>query len=83
MNLGRVYKAWGYYDVAVDYFDKSLAIGGETKNRKGEAQSLDNLGNVYLARGQYDKAVETYEKSLAISRDLKDSWRGEYSHESR
>ncbi len=52
----------------MEYYEKSLAIVRELKDRKGEGRTLNNLGLVYADWGQYEKALEYYEQSLAITR---------------
>ena len=53
------------YDIALKYFQESLAIMRETGDRQGEAAALNNISQVYEARGEYDKALEYLEQSLA------------------
>ncbi len=71
-NLGWVYAAMGQYDRAMDYYQQSLALFGETKNRRHEAEQLMGLGGVCLSLGQNDRALDYYQQALAINQEVKD-----------
>ena len=71
-GLGVVYKGWGQYAKAVEYYEKSLEIARKIGDVNGEGMTLMGLGNVYEGWGQYAKALECYEKSLEISREIGD-----------
>ncbi len=58
--------------LAMDYYETSVAIGEEFKDRKTEGQFLGTLGDVFSDWSEYDKAVECYEKSLEIKIELND-----------
>ncbi len=47
INLGRVHRALGQHDKAVDCHEKSLATKREAKDPQDEGTSLNNLGLVY------------------------------------
>jgi len=69
-EAGSVADDLGFYDKAIDYYEKSLVI---YKNKDGEehpnvATCYNNLGSVYIKTGEYDKAIEYYNKSLVIDR---------------
>ena len=64
-----MYRDWGQYAKAVEYYEKSLQIARKIGNVKGEGNTLNNLGIVYKDWGQYAKAVEYYEKSLQIKQE--------------
>lgn len=66
-----MYKAWGQYDKVVSYYEKSLAIKRELKDRPGEGISLHCIGTVYSEWGQYDGAEQYYQKALAVYREVK------------
>ena len=53
-----------------------MAINREIRNRRGEANSLNNLGSIYNRLGKQHKAEELIQESLAIKREIGDR-RGE------
>ena len=65
-NLGNIYSDWGQYDKAVDYYEKSIAVCREFKDRKLEGGTLNNLGRVYQDRGDYNKALDIFKKAITI-----------------
>jgi tetratricopeptide (TPR) repeat protein len=69
-NIGAIYKAWGKYDQAIEYYKRSLKIREEVGDRKGEGVTLNNIGGVYDAWGKYDQAIEYYKKSLKILEEI-------------
>ena len=58
---GVCYKAIGQLDVAVEYFEKALAI------KPDYTEVNYNLGLTYQELGQLDAAVESYKKALAVN----------------
>src|SRR5208283_2053776 len=66
MNLGLVYKDWGQYGKAVEYYEKSLELKRKLGNFQEEGRTLINLGEVYRASGDYDKALASSQKGLEI-----------------
>ena len=67
-QLGNCETKFGSYDIALEYYEKSLAI--RLKTLGGEhpdvANSYNNIGFIWDDKDEYDKALEYYEKSLAI-----------------
>jgi tetratricopeptide (TPR) repeat protein len=68
ISLGEQYDFIADYDMAIDYYEKSLAIylkvHGPQHPKTG--MTYNNLGLVWSEKGEYDKAIDYYEKSLAI-----------------
>mgnify|MGYP000021660376 CR=1 FL=1 len=58
---GVCYKASGQLDVAVEYFEKALAI------KPDYTEVNYNLGLTHQELGQLDAAVESYKKALAVN----------------
>ena len=58
---GVCYKASGHLDVAVEYFEKALAI------KPDYTEVNYNLGLTHQELGQLDAAVESYKKALAVN----------------
>lgn len=71
-NSGNTYFSLGQIEQAIAFYQQSLAMSREIKDRQGEANSLGNLGNAYNSLGQYEQAIAFYEQSLAISREIQD-----------
>jgi tetratricopeptide (TPR) repeat protein len=69
-NIGEIYRAWGKYDQAIEYYNKDLKICQETADRQGEGVTLNNIAKVHEAQGKYDQAIEYYEKSLKILEEI-------------
>ena len=61
-----MYKNWGQYSRAAEYYEKDLAITRKIGNREGEAIVLMNLGEVYAHNGNYHNALENFTEGLAI-----------------
>ncbi len=57
---------------ALEYYQKSLKIIEEFKDKKGIAYSFINIGVVYKKLNNYDDALEYYQKSLKILEEIKD-----------
>lgn len=57
---------------AIKYFNQSLSIAKETKDKTGEKQCYSSLGFMYQRLGKYNKTIEFHEKSLKISRIILD-----------
>jgi CHAT domain-containing protein/tetratricopeptide (TPR) repeat protein len=70
--LGVAYNSLGNYAKAIEYWQQSLEIAGEIKNRHSEGVGLGNLGLAYRSLGNYAKAIEYAQQSLAIAREIKD-----------
>jgi len=60
----------GQYERAINFYQQSLPIHQELKNRKGEALVLSNLCDTYKSQEQSKKAIEMQQQSLLIHQDL-------------
>jgi len=69
-NIGMIYLKQQYFDLAIEYFLKSLQMEPE---KYAESIILGNLGQAYKNRGDEDSALEYYEKGLEICRELNDA----------
>ncbi|CAF1474301.1 unnamed protein product [Rotaria sordida] len=67
-HLGLMKDDQGQYDVAIDFYEKSLAICEKIlpPNHPSLATSYNSIGLVYDNMGDYSKALEFYEKALKI-----------------
>ncbi len=62
----------GQYQEALDYYQQSLAIDREIRNRAGEGAILNNIGGIYSSLGQYQEALDYLQQSLVIDREIGD-----------
>lgn len=77
-NIGAIYKEWGNYDKAIEYYLEALKINEEMGNKELMASNYNNIGTIYNGQNRNDKAIEYYQKSLKIKRELGDK-KGEAS----
>jgi len=67
---GAIEENKGNFDLAVDFYLRSVRVEKESDNRIGLASSYNNLGNVYYYQDNYDNAIEYYEKALKTFEEL-------------
>ena len=65
-NLGNLYFRQGEYDLAKDYFSKSIHISRENGLRSS-AQIVSNLGLTYMNQGDYTEGVKIQREELDIA----------------
>ncbi len=58
--------------LALSYFQQTLGLYREIKDRQGEAIALDNLGRTYRRWGNNTEAIDYFQQVLAIGREVKD-----------
>jgi CHAT domain-containing protein len=68
-HLGLVYYLQGINRLALEYFQKSLAIDEATDNSNALAYSLLYIARVYFAENDYPKTLELGERALKIYRE--------------
>ncbi|MFX0050082.1 MAG: tetratricopeptide repeat protein [Candidatus Hermodarchaeota archaeon] len=61
--IGRIYSIKGVKDIALDYFEKSLALYKKVGNEKEIAWSLWNIGAIYCHKGKFDAALDHFKLS--------------------
>jgi len=70
-NIGNIYSDQDDYLKALDYYERSLKISEEIRDKIGTANTLSNIGNMYNDKeGNYPKALEYYQRSLKIREEL-------------
>ncbi len=70
-NLGTIYNNQGEYLKAIEFYQKSLEISRELKEKESEALNLNNLAAVYSDQGNYSLALPLVEQALAVSIEQK------------
>lgn len=68
MQLGVLLEKQGYFDKAMDKFQKIL------DQDKDNFIAYFNLGNVYMRKKQYKEAEKSYKKAIQINKDFADSF---------
>ncbi|MBN2103782.1 DUF2225 domain-containing protein [bacterium] len=63
------------YPRALEYFQQSLEIHREIRDKLGVAKCLNDMGITYLEQGNYPKAFEYYQQALIKSAELGDKQR--------
>ncbi|RZS91979.1 tetratricopeptide repeat protein [Aquimarina brevivitae] len=62
----------GKYDLANEYYLRSLQLHEKIENQTGIANTLNGIGNNFKDQGDFDKALRYYNKSLSIREQLND-----------
>ncbi|HBF87783.1 MAG TPA: hypothetical protein DDX39_03995 [Bacteroidales bacterium] len=69
-NVGSAYTNLGNYNLANDFFIKSLKIYQEIKDEYGISKCYLNIGTIHYRQGTYDKAISYFIRSLQIYEKL-------------
>ncbi len=77
---GVVADIHGESDVAIDFFQKSMAVRQDLGDRKGVASLLNNIANVKENKGDFIGALEGYQKSMKVREELGDTARAVRAH---
>jgi tetratricopeptide (TPR) repeat protein len=68
--IGLCYDRSGKFDLALESYNKSLALAKEFNDKEGEAGNLGNLGLIFKIRGDLEKALKYHEDALKIEREI-------------
>lgn len=63
-NLARAHAAAGEYGEAVPFYEKSIAL---LENDREKAEAWNGLGNAYRKMNDYDKAISAYQKAVVLA----------------
>lgn len=74
-NIGLVYVIQGKFVDALSYWEQSLKIFQQQKDKIGIANLLNNIGGIYLEQGDDAKALEYCLKSLKMAEETGDKLR--------
>ncbi|MDX2173646.1 MAG: tetratricopeptide repeat protein [Bacteroidota bacterium] len=69
--IGSVFKRQGFYDKALNYYEKELNLARSLKDRAVEAEALYLCAAMYGSQGKLDKEFEFEKKALDIYIELK------------
>ena len=69
---GAIYKIWGRYEKAIEYYEEALKIRVQEKNLQDEAKVLNGLAQCYQRLNHNDKAFECFNRSIDIKKSLDD-----------
>jgi len=71
-NIGFLAYEEGNFKRALEFYEKSLKIKEEIKDKTGIASVLNNIGGIYHRVGNITKALEFNHKSLNIHQEIND-----------
>lgn len=77
---GVVADIHGESDVAIDFFQRSMAVREQLGDRKGVASLLNNIANVKENKGDFLGALTGYQQSLKVREELGDTARAVRAH---
>ncbi|MCD8486529.1 MAG: tetratricopeptide repeat protein [Desertifilum sp.] len=72
MQIGRVHRDIGNWDIAEQYFQEALSIEQEANNKRGIAYTWSELGDIERKRGNWDEAERLYRQCLEVQTELGD-----------
>lgn len=73
-NIGILYSKLEKYDLALEYYNKSLTINKLIEYDFAMANVLNNIGNVYDNYNQPEKAITYYQRSLEIMKKINNKY---------
>lgn len=73
LNKGEIYLQLGLPEVALDQFNKSLAVYEKLKDKGGKATALNNIGMVFIEIGVKEQALEAFEEAKKLYTELEDA----------
>lgn len=68
IGIGWIYQAQGDYRRAFDFYNKSIALARDNKDKLNEAGALRRLAVWHIDKQEFDKALELLIKSSEINR---------------
>jgi len=71
-QVGIIYEKMGYLDDALFYYNRSLSLARDLRDKSMQASVLNNIGVIYEKKGELDKALGFYEESLRLKTDEKE-----------
>ena len=68
-HLGRAYQELGKFDIAMEYYEKSLKIAEDSGDNDSVVANLSGIGYNYYTRGDFKKALEHFTRAYKISEE--------------
>ncbi|GIF62237.1 hypothetical protein Ais01nite_02720 [Asanoa ishikariensis] len=72
INLGAAHMQLGRFELAAEYFQRTLALFEEIGDRSGQVRSLGNLGIIEERLSRYRSAAEHLRKAVVVFEELED-----------
>jgi tetratricopeptide (TPR) repeat protein len=69
-NIANIYRRWGDYSLALDYFNRAIPYFQSSGDIEGVAWLYFSLGTMYKQLKNYNKAVESVHAALAIYSEM-------------
>lgn len=69
-TIGQINRILGLWDLAIDQFEKAMALEEALGNKLGLSSNYQNIGECQEAQGMLQEALESYEKANAINKEL-------------
>ncbi|MCP4695905.1 MAG: tetratricopeptide repeat protein, partial [Gammaproteobacteria bacterium] len=69
-NISQIYEARGYYDTAVDYLRKSLAIRQDIGDGAGMCIGLINMGAILFKQGKQEDGLASMTQGYVIAKQI-------------
>ncbi|MGO4920341.1 tetratricopeptide repeat-containing sensor histidine kinase [Maribacter spongiicola] len=74
-TIGGIYQMLEQYDLAIEKYERSMALQKELEDKQGLAISHQNLGECYEFQGKLEPALKNFRKALVYN-EIIDSNRG-------
>ncbi len=65
-TIGVAYFYQGWYDIALEYYQKSLILRREIQDSRGVGSSLNNIGLIYSTQKKFDDALKYLYQALSV-----------------
>jgi tetratricopeptide (TPR) repeat protein/CHAT domain-containing protein len=71
-NYGYLLQSRGEYEMALEQYERSLAIREKLQDRWGAASSMLHIGIIHHERGEYEAALEQYQRAVSLKEEFGD-----------
>lgn len=69
-NLARLFGLSDEFDLAKEYYNKSIQLNKQIQNRRGLAQSYVSFASLYFGEGLYVRAKEYLDSCIVVSHEI-------------
>lgn len=69
-NIGLLYRDKGELNIALEFFQRGMALAEETENRPEFAAAINNIGTIRQMKGDFEAASTYFERSLKIFEEI-------------